>query len=106
MTVVNISFDDIKVGDRVQIVEKFVRSKSGAIRWAEPMKKYYGKIMKVDRVHLLWDIPLSLKLLDEDGYDEGWSWYPEMIAGVVVEEDLDSEESTESWLFVDLCSLL
>lgn len=106
MTVVNISFDDIKVGDRVQIVEKFVRSQSGAIRWAEPMRKYCGKIMKVDQVRLRWDIPLNLKLLDEDGYDEGWSWYPEMIAGVVVEEDLDDEKSVESWLDADLCSLL
>lgn len=106
MTVVSTPFDDINVGDRVQIVDKFVRSQHGAIRWAEPMKKYCGKIMKVEQVYLRWDLPTTLSLSDEDGYNEGWAWYPEMIAGVVRNEDLDSEESTESWLCADLCSLL
>ena len=39
MTVASILFDNIQVGDRVQIVDKFVRSQHGAIRWAEPMER-------------------------------------------------------------------
>lgn len=105
MTIVGVRFEDIRPGHKVKIVDKWVRSSQGYYRHASLMNKYRSCVMTVDRVNLRDGVPQYLSLSDSGGINEGWSWFPEMIAGVVIEDPLDTDEEVLGWASSDICSL-
>lgn len=85
-----VNFRDIDVGDRVMIVSEWVASKRGNENWNHDglMDHHLGTIMTVKK-----QTGSVLKMFEDEGEFEGsgWTWFPEMISGLWVDEDLDDD---------------
>lgn len=89
-------------GEKVKIVREWVKSYHGRSRWNHDgyMDGYLGSCLTVRNVHNKHSDDWWLEMF-EDKYDshapgDGWSWFQEMIAGVVIEE-VDLADNTADW---------
>lgn len=74
----------LKPGDRVKIVDAWVKSGDGRIRWNSEgrMDRYLGTVMTVEMVPNR--IVQFVKMQEDDGE---WSWFREMLDYVLPEEE-------------------
>ena len=81
------------IGDRVMIADRKVGH-----RWNPDghMDKYLSNAMTVMCINRGGD-DFSLRMMEDqhDFHSHGWNWFPEMIAGVIIEE---VDEDTSDWL--------
>ena len=94
-----------QVGDRVKIVD----TRSG-VHWNRDgdMDHHLGAVMTVENVntdHLYeWTVYLK-ESRGEHGYS-GWTWYPWMIEGAVIETIEDILDDPSTWAFGDALDAL
>lgn len=74
----------LKPGDRVKIVDAWVRSEDGRTRWNSEgcMDRYLGTVMTVEMVP---NRIFQFVKMQEDGGE--WSWFREMLDYVLPEEE-------------------
>lgn len=96
-------FSEINVGDRVMITDKWITSESGRFRWNESglMDHHLGTVMTVREKYRDF---LEMVEDQEEFMGGGWNWFPEMIAGLWVDEELDND--TSEWSNDISCGLL
>lgn len=87
-----VDISSLNPGDQVKIVDRWVKSADGIMKWNElgRMDKYLGTMMTV--VGFADEDCDSLRMAEDQG---DWWWYPEMLDCVVSQEELIPASETE-----------
>ena len=107
-----VSLDELgrlpEIGERVLIVSD--RSNDEDCLWNSRggMDHHLGTYMTVRDIYRDTRMGFRAKMIeDQTEFDgDGWSWYPDMIEGVLVDIDTDLDDDTDLWETQSFASLL